>query len=183
MAKWVAAVDGALALTARVVDQTPQRVLVGELVVAAGKVVSLFEPRNRPCARPKHPALRTPTPQARLTRDLAIRAFEGRFERTRGTPSPRRRRMALSGVRALCVDTRAFPPLETTPNSWYFAVIAELQPLRSSPWLLSTPSAKALASHHPRVAHDCPASPPVPPSRCLTRRHTLEVSAKTGPSQ
>ena len=45
-AKWLAAMDAMLALTARVVDQTRRRVLDGEAVPASEKIVSLFEPHT-----------------------------------------------------------------------------------------------------------------------------------------
>lgn len=45
-AKWSAAMDDKLALTARVVDQTRRRVLDGETVPASEKIVSLFEPHT-----------------------------------------------------------------------------------------------------------------------------------------
>ena len=44
--KWLAEMDSALALTAKVVDQTRRRVLDGEAVPASEKVVSLFEPHT-----------------------------------------------------------------------------------------------------------------------------------------
>lgn len=45
-AKWIAAADAMLALTAGVVDQTRRRVLDGEAVPASEKIVSLFEPHT-----------------------------------------------------------------------------------------------------------------------------------------
>ena len=44
--KWRTETDAALALTAKVVDQTRRRVLDGEAVPAAEKIVSLFEPHT-----------------------------------------------------------------------------------------------------------------------------------------
>ena len=44
--KWTAEMDAALALTAKVVDQTRRRVLDGEAVPASEKIVSLFEPHT-----------------------------------------------------------------------------------------------------------------------------------------
>ena len=50
-AKWLAAMDAMLALTARVVEQTRRRVLDGEAAPASEKIVSLFEPHTDIVAR------------------------------------------------------------------------------------------------------------------------------------
>ena len=144
-AAWRAEAEHFVPLIERIIDQTERRVLHGEKVPAADKLVSLFEPLATSSSRA---AARSPTAQANLASGASGLILDIVVEQ--GNPADAERfvpmvdrQIAIYGPRQLAAELNLPPKRRLPQRAHNLAVLARLKPIMvKSRWVTGTPTGR-----------------------------------------